>query len=300
MVDIDPVVGRRHLRLRLKQLRLDKGDSLLQVATVLDWSHSKLVRIEQGKVGISQTDLRALLAYYGVTDPEEIKTAVEQARASSSRRQPYSKYASVLNEESRNFFLLQERSISFMQFDPLLIPGLFQTPEYAGEVVRALRAQDELADDPEITQIVEARIERQERLLERADGPIMSVILDESALRRWVGSSPGKNDIMIGQLERLKELTGHPQVHMQIAPFRAGIYAGIRDPFVVLELPGASPGQTESALYLETRGDLVLREENDEVVERTSYFYGLQKLSLPESETDRFIDGVIEDLRAVD
>lgn len=296
MVDIDPVVGRRRLRLQLKDLRQKRSETVLQVASELGWSHSKLVRIEQGKVGLSVTDLRALLAHYEVTDPETVKTYVEQARV--SRRQPYSEYANVLNQESRNFFLLQERSVSFMQFDPVLIPGLFQTPGYAREVVRALRGSGESPEDPAVTQIVDARIERQDRILTGAEGPIMYVILDESALRRWAGSSPGKNDIMIGQLDRLKELSDHPRIHMQIAPFRAGVYAGIRSPFVVLELPGAEPGETENALYLETRGDIVLREESDEVVEHTAYFYGLQKLSLPESETVRFIDGVIEDLVA--
>jgi len=290
MADEDPVVARRHLRLQLKSLRKDRDETVVQAAGALDWSHSKLVRIEQGEVGISPTDLRALLAHYGVTDPDAVAAYVQQAKL--SRRQPYAEYSDVIGRESRNFFLLQERSIAFLQFDPVLIPGLLQTEGYARAVITAFRGPQE----PHISQFIDARLERQEKVLGRSSGPEMHVVLDESALRRGVGTAPGRNDVMPGQLRHLRELSRHPRVHMQIAPYSVGIYAGLRAPFVILELPANEPGGSESVLYLETRKDMVPQDKVEDLAEHTSFFYDLQQLSLPEDETVPFLDRVLAEI----
>lgn len=51
-----------------------------QVARELDWSTSKLVRIENGDVRPSATDIRALAERLGVTDPEQIEALVENRK----------------------------------------------------------------------------------------------------------------------------------------------------------------------------------------------------------------------------
>jgi transcriptional regulator with XRE-family HTH domain len=290
MADEDPVVARRHLRMQLKNLRKDRDETVVQVAGALDWSHSKLVRIEQGEVGISPTDLRALLTYYGVVDPATVAVYVQQAKL--GRRQPYAEYSDVLSRESRGFFLLQERSIAFLQFDPVLIPGLLQTEGYARAVIMAFRGPQE----PNISQFIDARLERQEKVLGGSSGPEMHVVLDESALRRWVGTAPGQNDVMSGQLRHLKELSRHPRVHIQIAPYSVGIYAALRAPFVILELPASEPGGSESVLYLETRKDMMPQDKADDLAEYAAFFYDLQKLSLPEGETVPFLDRVLAEI----
>jgi hypothetical protein len=52
----------------------------------MDWSASKVVRIETGAVGISVTDLRALLTYYEIKDERQTEELVELARAMRIRR----------------------------------------------------------------------------------------------------------------------------------------------------------------------------------------------------------------------
>ena len=66
-----PTVQRRRLRSELRQRREAAGLTQDQVASRMDWSVSKLVRIEAGAVGISTNDLRALLDLYGVRAPDE-------------------------------------------------------------------------------------------------------------------------------------------------------------------------------------------------------------------------------------
>ena len=54
---------RRQLLAELRQLRPPHVVTQRQVADALDWSPSKVTRIENGSVSISVTDLRALLGY---------------------------------------------------------------------------------------------------------------------------------------------------------------------------------------------------------------------------------------------
>ena len=76
----DPLVARHRLLRAVRRAREEAGLTLKQVADALDWSESKLIRIEKGVVGISVTDLRALLAYYGLRDSAHVDRLVGMAR----------------------------------------------------------------------------------------------------------------------------------------------------------------------------------------------------------------------------
>jgi transcriptional regulator with XRE-family HTH domain len=73
---------RQRLRAELRSARRKAGLTQKQVALAMDWSASKMLRIEAGSVGISTTDLRALLACYEVKDArrEELVNLVRVSR----------------------------------------------------------------------------------------------------------------------------------------------------------------------------------------------------------------------------
>jgi transcriptional regulator with XRE-family HTH domain len=73
---------RAELRNERKLARLTQN----QVARAMEWSPSKMLRIETGAVGISTTDLRALLTYYNIKDKPQIEELVESARAVRTRK----------------------------------------------------------------------------------------------------------------------------------------------------------------------------------------------------------------------
>ena len=100
-------------------------------------------------------------------------------------------------------------------FQPLLVPGLLQTEDYARTVIRQFTAD---AKDEHINAQVELRMKRQE-LLDRADPPLLFYILDEAVTRRLVG---GK-DVMRRQLRLLVELAARPHVTVEVVPFSAGV-----------------------------------------------------------------------------
>ncbi|MCZ9343542.1 helix-turn-helix domain-containing protein, partial [Streptomyces sp. TRM76130] len=79
---VDPSLNRRKLRLALRSAREGAQLSQREAAARVEWSQSKLIRVETGTVSVSVSDLRALLALYGVTEPDTVNELVEAARGS--------------------------------------------------------------------------------------------------------------------------------------------------------------------------------------------------------------------------
>jgi transcriptional regulator with XRE-family HTH domain len=80
--------AQRRLRTELRNQRQLVHLTQKQVAHAMDWSPSKMLRIETGVVSISVTDLRALLAYYNIKDKRRTEGLINLARAVKSGRNP--------------------------------------------------------------------------------------------------------------------------------------------------------------------------------------------------------------------
>jgi transcriptional regulator with XRE-family HTH domain len=242
----NPVIHRRRLRGELRRAREAAGKSQRETADAMDWSLSKLIRIETGDVKIGTNDLRALLAYYGVTS-DRIAELVEVARAA---REParWSNYRSVASPELLSYCSYESYAQVVRNFEPILVPGLLQTEEYARVVIGRARDQ-QLVDG-----LVDLRIERQE-LLVRNPIPDLHFIVDESVLKRTVGDK----EVMRRQLIQMKELALLPNVHLRIVTFSQGIYTAMLLPYVILEFN--SP-EDEDVLYIESpTGEQIVRED---------------------------------------
>src|SRR5260370_29703298 len=80
--DHGPVVNGGQFRGDGGRLRRASGFTQQQIAKELQWSPSKLIRLEGGHSGITIVDLDALLTKYGVTDKDELGRLHELHRAS--------------------------------------------------------------------------------------------------------------------------------------------------------------------------------------------------------------------------
>src|SRR2546430_6213231 len=65
-----PTVQRLVLGNQLHQLRESRGITAEQAAEAIRGSHSKISRMEHGRVGFKERDVSDLLTLYGVTDTE--------------------------------------------------------------------------------------------------------------------------------------------------------------------------------------------------------------------------------------
>jgi len=278
-----PIVQRRRLRTELRAARQKAELTQDQVASALDWSLSKVIRIEAGSVGISTTDLKALLGVYGIDDQEHIDKLVALGKAARERGW-WSNYRDVLSTELLQLIEYESAAVITRNFEPLLVPGLLQTEEYA----RAILPDHAPTDNVE--GLVKIRMKRQE-LLDRPDGPLLFFILDEAVIRRLVG---GK-DAMRRQLLRLIELGRRPNVTIEVVPFSAGAHPGLRGPFVVLEFPAP---EDDDVLYLENSGgDLISREEPDQVLPYREVFEQLREISLGPAGSAEYLREVADGMR---
>lgn len=153
-------------------------------------------------------------------------------------------------------------------FEPLLVPGLLQTEDYATAVFRTrVRATDD-----EISEMVAARMERQ-AVLERDTPPMLWVVVDEGVLRRPVG---GKH-VMREQLNSLLGAARRPNVVVQVIPASVGAHEGLRGGAFIL----AESGDVPSVAYQDTaaRGQVI--EDADDIAVLMMLWDTLRAEALP-------------------
>lgn len=235
-----PVVRRRRLGLELARLRDEAELKGAEASKRLKWSASKLSRIEAGRTAPTASDVARLLDLYGVDDVaqrDKLATLTKEARKKGwwqlYGNVPYSTYIG-LEAEARVFMTYEN-----------VIPGLFQTRQYAEEINRA--TVPGLSDDA-LEQRVDVRMQRQQ-LLEQTDPMAVRAVLDESALCRTVGGP----DVMREQLQRLLDLAERPNIILQVIPFTGGAHPGtLVGPFVILRYDHQ---EDPDVVYVEANND---------------------------------------------
>ncbi|MET9148340.1 helix-turn-helix transcriptional regulator [Streptomyces sp. NPDC004042] len=141
------------------------------------------------------------------------------------------------------YLRLEERAAQVLDFSAYLILGILQTPAYAEALFRAAHPRD---TDEMIKEKVGLRLQRR-NVMDRADPPLLWVILDEACLRREVGG----RSVMRQQVEHLLTVAQTPHVTVQVLPFDSGAPSAA-EPFTLLTFDGAS--DQAPVLYSEAQG----------------------------------------------
>lgn len=211
-----------------------------------------MFRIETGRTKPQPRSVRELLDLYGVSEAER-EGLIQLAREA---RQPgwWHSFRDVLPNPYEVFIGLEAGAETIRAFEPLVIPGLLQTPEYARAMIRG--GLQEL-DPEEIDRRMQVRVERQ-RILTHPDRPRLWVVLDEAALHRSVGGE----ETMCEQLAHLVQMSKQGKTTIQVVPFKAGAHAGTSGPFVIL---GFDQPTNPSVVYLETIPEGVYLEGTSDV-----------------------------------
>jgi len=242
-----PTVQRLVLGSQLRRLRESRGISAEQAAESIRGSHSKISRMEHGRVGFKERDVGDLLTLYGVTDNEERAALLNLAREANTPGWWHA-YSDILPTWLEPYVGLEAAASVIRSYENQVVPGLLQTEGYA----RALIQHGSAASEDEIARRSELRVSRQE-ILRRPDAPQLWAVIDEAALRRPVGGP----EIVREQLRYLIEIADHPAVTLQVLPFRVGAHSAMGGPFTILRF--AEPDlqdvvyieQLTSALYLD-------------------------------------------------
>ena len=268
MVSVQPGSGPTVLRIllgsQLRRLRERRGITREDAGYTIRASGSKISRMELGRVSFKERDVTDLLTLYGVEDPGERDALVGLARQANSPGW-WHKYSDVLPDWFQVFVGLEEAASLIRNYEIQFVPGLLQTADYARAVVRHGQPS---ASPEEVEHRVSLRMERQQ-VLAKPSAPRLWAVMDEAVLRRPIGGA----GVMRGQLERLIEAAGQPDITLQVMPFGFGGHAAEAGSFIILRFPEADlPDvvyleQLTSALYLDKRED---SERYSEVMERLS------------------------------
>jgi transcriptional regulator with XRE-family HTH domain len=276
-----PVLRRRQAGLRLRQLREAAGASLADVARYLDCSMAKISRIETGRMVARLPDVRSMLELYRAGDPERAEL-LELVRGSREKGW-WRAYADVLADGLQTYYGLQEAAHTIEWFDPVLVPGLLQTRDYA----YALHAPRVEVPDPAVDRLVEARMTSQ-RILDRPDPPRLHAILDESALHR----GPDSRLVLREQVDHLRALGRRPGVTIQVIPFSAGFLPSSVG-FAMLGMP--DPHRPRTVFFEQHWG--TQQESKPETLGRFALaFDRLRAQALTAEATDRFLAQVAAQL----
>ncbi|HEX6076226.1 MAG TPA: helix-turn-helix transcriptional regulator [Micromonosporaceae bacterium] len=270
-----PVVLRRRLAMELRRLRTERELTVDQAAVKLGWSESKLSRIETAKTGVGPANLAGLIRLYEV-DSEEAEHLIELDRRA---RRPgwWRKYSDVLPSWYSAWVGLESEARVIRTYQAQIVPGLFQTQDYAHAVLSA-GVLPELPE--EVDRKVKLRLARQ-ALFTRDDPPHISVVLDEAVLRRAVGGP----ETMRAQLAHLLELAKLRNVELHVLPFEVGIHPGINGSFEIFEFEPEDP----KLVYVDTLTEAIYPDKPREVGRYSMCFEQLRGAALNVADSLRMI-----------
>lgn len=250
-----PTVRHRRLGRELRQLREAAGLTAEAAATHLGWSRPKVNRIENARITVSVPDVTAACDLYG-TDAATRAGLIQLCR-DANHRGWWTAYSDVF---TGSYVALEADATLVQTWEPLVIPGVLQMPDYARAIIAGARPE---LDEAELDRHVDARMRRKSRV--PSSELTLHALLDEDALRRPVGSP----ELMARQLEEIQRMRDRPNVTIQVLPRSAGAHAGLGGSFSVLSFDEPDP----PVGYVEAQaGDIYIEASNQ--VERLKLRFG--------------------------
>ena len=281
------VLGRR-LGGELLRLRAAAGKTQQQAAEAINATGTKIVKMERGWVPMRDPDIRVLCEFYGLDDPEVLAYLLDLAKLDRGRRKAKgwwhdSPHPGTLSE----YIALEDAASRVRTWELSLIPGLFQTAEYARSL--AVSEGAGVWEDPdEIERLVEIRMRRQARLRDAHPLEVYAIIW-EAALRQAVGGP----DIMRAQLDHLLKVAELPNVRLQVLPFRAGGHPCITGPFTIISF---AESEAMDVVHADTIMSTVWAENAAESTAYRAFFDRTARLSLAQRDSVLLIDTIRQEV----
>ncbi len=273
MQDREPTVRSRELGEGLRQAMERAGLNGREAAYLLGWSPSWVSRLLSGKRGGSALDIAAFLGVCRVKSPERdrLLTLCQEQYVPGWLQQ----HGYRLPKELVTLINHENRAVEYHDVQPLLVPGLLQTGDYAREVI------SRIANVPaaEVDERVAARLARQ-RLFNRDCPARFTFYLHEYALRLPV-SGPG---VMSDQLHHLLRMSVRSSVTVRVIPVSLGAHAATAGPFKLMEFAEFKP-----VVYLEDATFCLFLEKPEEIQAYQHILDALAKTALGEEDSRELI-----------
>jgi transcriptional regulator with XRE-family HTH domain len=283
-------VPRRQLGRYLRDLRVAAGLTARAAARELERSEPTLWRIENGHTATRSLDVEQMCRLYGA-DQDTTKALMSLAKETRARGW-WQAYGDVVPDYFDLYIGLEAAATRIDWYESELVPGLFQTEDYARALIQ-LHHADKTTE--EIASRLQLRMGRQAILRRPIDPPLLRVALRESVLRAPVGG----NEVMAAQLGKLAEASELPNVSIRIVPFGAGLHFGILSgPFEILRFPvnGHGDDTEPPTAYAEIFTGAIFLDKPAEIARYDQAFGAIWDTSLDDEASRELLLNAAEEL----
>jgi transcriptional regulator with XRE-family HTH domain len=271
-----PTVRSRRLGSALKKYRTAAQLDQPQAAKVIAVSASKISRIETGHVSARVIEVRLLLDAYGVTDPE-VRSRLEELAKGSNRRGWWLEHAAHLRGDYLDHISLEDDATYMREWQPVLVPGLLQTPAYAEAVITAGPI---FVARVRVGQLLTVREARQTKI-EPGGTNYTAIIWEPVIIHALMGP-----EIHREQLAHILDVTKRQNVTIQVLPFSAGVLVGVTSAFSSFSF-GSEP-VVEAVTMENLRGTSIL-EDPEDLAAYTNVFDQLRSAAMTPDASTRLI-----------
>ncbi|WP_101255430.1 helix-turn-helix domain-containing protein [Streptomyces barkulensis] len=273
---------RRQLGAMMRKLRARSGMTLEEAGRLVGVSKATVSRYETQEGPVRWLVVDALCRHYRASDAE--REATVRLAKDAHQQGWWAPIADKLPETMNLLLTLEDEAVREDHFACLYVPGLLQTRRYT----EAVQYASEMRFAPEeIERLVDLRMKRQE-VLTREKPPHIWAVLDESVIRRVVGSP----DVMREQLGHLLEAGGSPSITLQVLPFSKGAHSAALGSFVIIG--GAEPSL--DVVYVDIHVGSIFLEKEDELDRYRLAFDYLRAQALDMTASADLIDSVRKEM----
>jgi transcriptional regulator with XRE-family HTH domain len=274
-----PTVRRRRLAAELREIREDKGKSGDAVAAALRWSPSKISRYERARTGLRPREVERLLDYYQITGPR--RALLLGLAQDATQKGWWEEFTDSLSEDYQQFIGLEHEAASMAIWHVDVVTGLLQTEDYARHIISSYSRVEPMPPGM-IGRMVKVRMRRQQVL--SREGLQLSIVLDESVLKRRVGDEP----VMYEQLQRLAREADRPNLTLRILPLEAQ-HTVFGESFVVFGFKDDTDAMMHDVVITEQlRNSVTLEGERETYLHRIA-FQTLSDAALTPADSKAFI-----------
>ncbi len=278
----EPTVRSRELGDGLREAMRQAGLNGKQAATILDCTPSFVSMLLAGKRGASELDIAAFLGACRVTGAERDRLLALCREQDTPGW--FQQHGSRLPQQLVTLIDHENKAVTVSDFQPMVVPGLLQTGEYA----RALIRETGNAPPGEIEDRVAARLARQS-LFSRERPARFTYYLHEYALRLPVGGPA----VMLEQLDHLLRMSRRSYLTLRVVPAARGGHAGIAGPFMLMEFAEFKP-----VAYLDSETACLFLEKPEEITAYRRIVEALADTALGEGESRELIAALATGLSA--
>lgn len=220
----------RALASAVRELRIRSGISGRKISEQLGLSHGAVSHWETGRRIPNVEEVAAFLAVLGVVGTE--KERILHLARNAAEPNWLTVGMPGIPQQLAGAWECERAASSIVEWTPMVIPGLLQTPDYVRAIATANRFTDQ-----ETESRVMVRNSRREVITRRSDPVTFEALICEVAVREVIGDA----DVMVEQLRWLGEMAKRKNVTVRVVPLGVGWHPGFAGPFILYDFPDAPP-----------------------------------------------------------